>query len=315
MKALVTGGAGFIGSHLAEALWKKGYRVVVLDNLSTGKPSNLDWSVGKIEFVRGDVRDLGLVARLVEGCDVVFHEAAVASVPRSVDDPLNTNDHNLNGTLTILEAARSARVRRVVFASSSAVYGHGIPPSQREEHPLDPLSPYALQKATGEQYCRMFWRLYGLETVALRYFNIFGPRQSFDSPYAGVIAKFCVAFLEGKQPTIFGDGHQTRDFTYVSNAVHANLLAAEAPAERVAGRVFNIGSARATSILDLWQALSELTGFHPEPKFGPERQGEVRNSVANLETAECLLGYKVQVGLEEGLRRTLEFYKTAAVKG
>lgn len=283
----------------------------VLDNLSTGNLQNLGWRRpgDAIDFVEGDIRDMELVKRAVQGCDVVFHEAAVASVPRSVEDPVGTNDQNLNGTLIVLTAARDARVRRFVFASSSAVYGASTAACQEESDALDPLSPYALHKAAGEQYCRMFWRLYGLETVALRYFNIFGPRQAFDSPYSGVIAKFCTAFLEKTAPTIFGDGQQTRDFSYVANVVHANLLAAEAPAERVAGRVFNVGSGNARSVLDLWNTLSSLTGFCPAPQFAPARAGDVLHSVASLDTARRELGYEVQVGWEEGLRRTLEYYR------
>ncbi|HOK76439.1 MAG TPA: SDR family oxidoreductase [Verrucomicrobiota bacterium] len=311
MNALVTGGAGFIGSHIAEALCRRGHWVRVLDNLTTGNLQNLGWRQpgDEINFVEGDIRDMELVTRVVQGCDVVFHEAAVASVPRSVEDPVGTNDHNLNGTLIVLTAAREARVRRFVFASSSAVYGASTAACQKENDALDPLSPYALHKAAGEQYCRMFWRLYGLETVALRYFNIFGPRQAFDSPYSGVIAKFCTAFLEKTAPTIFGDGQQTRDFSYVANVVHANLLAAEAPAERVAGRVFNVGSGNARSVLDLWNTLSSLTGFCPSLQFAPARAGDVRHSVASLDIARRELGYEVQVGWEEGLRRTLEYYR------
>lgn len=314
MNALVTGGAGFIGSHIAEALCRKGHRVRVLDNLSTGNLQNLEWRRpgDDIDFVEGDIRDMELVKRAVQGCDVVFHEAAVASVPRSVEDPVGTNDQNLNGTLIVLTAARDARVRRFVFASSSAVYGASAAACQKEDDPLDPLSPYALHKAAGEQYCRLFWRLYRLETVALRYFNIFGPRQAFDSPYSGVIAKFCTAFLEKTPPTIFGDGQQTRDFAYVANVVHANLLAAQAPAERVAGRVFNVGSGHARSVLDLWNTLANLTGFRPALQFAPARAGDVRHSVASLDIAWRELGYQVQIGWEEGLQRTLEYYRSNA---
>lgn len=314
MNALVTGGAGFIGSHIAEALCRKGHHVRVLDNLSTGNLQNLGWRQpgDAIDFVEGDIRNIELVRRVVQECDVVFHEAAVASVPRSVEDPVGTNDQNLNGTLIVLTAARDARVRRFVFASSSAVYGASNAACQKEDDPLDPLSPYALHKAAGEQYCRMFWRLYGLETVALRYFNIFGPRQAFDSPYSGVIARFCTAFLEKTPPTIFGDGQQTRDFAYVANVVHANLLAAQAPTERVAGRVFNVGSGHARSVLDLWNTLSNLTGFCPALQFAPARAGDVRHSVASLDIARRELGYEVQIDWEEGLRRTLEYYRSKA---
>jgi UDP-glucose 4-epimerase len=293
---------------------RKGHHVRVLDNLSTGNLQNLGWRQpgDAIDFVEGDIRNIELVRRVVQECDVVFHEAAVASVPRSVEDPVGTNDQNLNGTLIVLTAARDARVRRFVFASSSAVYGASNAACQKEDDPLDPLSPYALHKAAGEQYCRMFWRLYGLETVALRYFNIFGPRQAFDSPYSGVIARFCTAFLEKTPPTIFGDGQQTRDFAYVANVVHANLLAAQAPTERVAGRVFNVGSGHARSVLDLWNTLSNLTGFCPALQFAPARAGDVRHSVASLDIARRELGYEVQIDWEEGLRRTLEYYRSKA---
>lgn len=314
MNVLITGGAGFIGSHLAEALCKLGARVRVLDNLSTGHLQNLEWRQpgDEIEFFQGDVRDAALIKHVVTGCDVVFHQAAVASVPRSVEDPLGTNDQNLNGTLVVLIAARDAGVRRFMFASSSAVYGASAAPSQSESFFPDPLSPYALQKAAGEQYCRMFWRLYGLETVALRYFNIFGPRQSFDSPYSGVIARFCTAFLEKRTPTIFGDGRQTRDFAYVANVVHANLLAAQAPVASVAGRVFNIGSGRARSVLDLWDTLANLTRHAPTPQFAPARPGDVPHSLADISAARSDLGYEVKVGWEEGLKLTLESYHPRA---
>lgn len=312
VNALVTGGAGFIGSHLAEALCRRGAKVRVLDNLSTGNPRNLEWKRpgDAIEFVRGDIRDCALVDRLVAGCDCVFHQAAVASVPRSVEDPAGTNEQNLTGTLTLLLAARNAGVKRFVFASSSAIYGASSASVQRESDAPDPLSPYALQKYTGEQYGRMFWSLYGLETVALRYFNIFGPRQAADSPYSGVIARFCAACVENQPPTILGDGKQTRDFAYVTNAVHANLLAAEAPRDRVAGRVFNIGCGRARSVLELWNGLASITGSTMTPRFAPARQGDVRHSVADISAARCDLGFEVQFGWEEGLRLTLDFYRS-----
>jgi UDP-glucose 4-epimerase len=317
MNILVTGGAGFIGSHLAEALCRRGARVRVLDNLSGGNRRNLDWrrTGDELDFVEGDIRDLPLVRRLVAGCDWVFHEAAVASVPRSVEDPIGTNEQNLTGTLNVLVAARDARVKRLVFASSSAIYGASAALAQKESDPPDPRTPYALQKYAGERYGQMFQQLYQLETVALRYFNIFGPRQAFDSPYSGVIAKFCTACLHGDVPTIFGDGGQTRDFAHVDNAVFANLLAAEAPGERVAGRVFNVGVGQCRSVRELWQALRALVGRAVTPKFAPARAGDIPHSLADLSAAEQDLGYQVRVGWEEGLRRTLEFYQAPAQSG
>jgi nucleoside-diphosphate-sugar epimerase len=311
MNVLVTGGAGFIGSHLAQALCARGAAVRVLDNLSVGSRQNLAWAGSKdaLEFIEGDVRDLALLRQLASGCEWVFHEAAVASVPRSVEDPIGTNDQNLTGTLNVLVAARDAGVKRLVFASSSAIYGASEAPVQKESDPPSPLTPYALQKYAGERYAQMFWHLYGLETVALRYFNIFGPRQAFDSPYSGVIAKFCTACLAGQSPTIFGDGTQTRDFAHVANAVQANLQAAQAPRDRVAGRVFNVGVGEARSVLALWETLGALTGRALAPKFAPPRPGDIGHSLGDLADARADLGYAVQVGWEPGLRETLAWYR------
>ena len=311
MKALVTGGAGFIGSHLAEALCRRGARVTVLDNLSQGNVTNLGWKRNgdELEFVHGDVLDEKLTRQLVTGCDWVFHEAAMPSVPLSVAEPLATNTQNLDATLRLLVLARDAGVKRFVFASSSAIYGDTDIAAKHERLPPNPLSPYALQKYAGERYAQLFHQLYGLPTVSLRYFNVFGPRQGFDSPYSGVIAKFCTAMPAGKTPVIFGDGQQTRDFTYIDNVVSANLLAAEVPAEKVAGKVFNIAGGKSISLLDLVSELNRLTGQNLQPKFESARAGDVKSSLADISTAEKMLGYKPSVDWREGLQRTLEFYR------
>jgi UDP-N-acetylglucosamine/UDP-N-acetyl-alpha-D-glucosaminouronate 4-epimerase len=311
MKALVTGGAGFIGSHLAEALCRRGARVVALDNLSLGKLENLNWRRGgdELEFVQGDIRDEQLLAKILPGCDWVFHEGALPSVPRSVAEPLESNDQNLNGTLQVLLAARDAKVKRFIFASSSAIYGDVDAPLKHEGLPPNPLSPYALQKYAAEKYAQLFHRLYGLETVSLRYFNIFGPRQAFDSPYSGVIAKFCTAMLRGEAPVIFGDGGQSRDFTFVSNAVAANLLAVEAPAKRVAGGVFNVACGKSISLLQLVADLNRLTNRNLQPRFEPPRAGDVRSSCADISAAQRGLDYQAKTGWMDGLKATLEWYR------
>jgi len=311
MKALVTGGAGFIGSHLAEALCRRGARVVVLDNLSSGSLGNLDWRRGDdgLEFIEGDVRDKNLLAKAVSGCDWVFHQAAQASVPYSVAMPLESNAHNLEGTLNLLVAARDAGVKRFLFASSSAIYGNDGAALKREGLPPNPLSPYALQKYAGEKYAQLFHRLYGLETVALRYFNIFGPRQAFTSPYSGVIAKFCTRMLRGEAPVIFGDGRQSRDFTFIGDAVAANLIAAEAPSERAAGKVFNIATGQSITLLQLVVELNRLTGQRLQPRFEPPRPGDVRSSQADISAARRELGYESKTTWEQGLAATLEHYR------
>lgn len=314
MKALVTGGAGFIGSHITEALCRKGAEVIVLDNLSLGNPDNLSWKKpgDKVDLVEGDIRDRDLLAKLMPGVEWVFHQGALPSVPRSVAEPLESNSQNLDGTLNVLLAARDAGVKRLMFASSSSIYGNADAPAKYEGLPVQPLSPYALQKYGGERYCQLFHQLYGFETVALRYFNIFGPRQAFDSPYSGVIAKFCTFMLEGKQPVIFGDGSQARDFTFVDNAVAANLLAAEAPADRAAGKVFNVAAGHSIDLIRLVNDINKLTGQQLQPRFEPARAGDVLHSLADISAARAGLNYDVKVGWEEGLRRTLEFYQAAS---
>ncbi len=311
MKAIVTGGAGFIGSHLAQALCRRGARVVVVDNLSLGSEANLAWCQpgDQLEFVKGDVADERLARDLVQGADWVFHEAALPSVPISVDRPLETNRDNLDAALLWLVAARDAKVRRFMFASSSAVYGNHPAPAKQEGLPPDPLSPYALQKYAAERYGQLFHQLYGLETVSLRYFNVFGPRQSFNSPYSGVIARFCTNMLGGQRPTVLGDGLQSRDFVYIDNVVAANLLAAERPAEAVAGKVFNVGGGQSINLLQLIQEINLQTGQRLEPEFGPARAGDVRSSLADISAARTGLAYTPAVSWQTGLGHTLEFYR------
>lgn len=314
MKALVTGGAGFIGSHLAEALCRRGAQVIVLDDLSLGDKANLAWKRkgDALRFVEGDMADEKLVRRLISGCDWVFHEAAMPSVPRSVAEPARSNLQNLDATLQLLVLARDAGVKRFLFASSSAIYGDSDAPAKHEALPPNPLSPYALQKYAAEKYGQLFHQLYGLPAVALRYFNVFGPRQSFDSPYSGVIAKFCTAMLAGSAPVIYGDGLQSRDFTFIENVVAANLLAAGAPAEKVAGKVFNIAGGQGVSLLQLLSELNRLTGQKLKPRFEAARAGDVRSSKADIRAAQNELGFRCRVSWREGLKRTLEFYRQMA---
>jgi UDP-glucose 4-epimerase len=315
MKVLVTGGAGFIGSHLAEALCRRGADVVVLDNLSLGNISNLNWKRkgDLLEFVRGDVTNEKLARRLMAGCEWVFHEAALPSVPSSVAKPVQSNTHNLDATLQLLVLAKDAGVKRFVFASSSAIYGDIDAAMKHEQLPPDPLSPYALQKYAAEKYGQLFYQLHGLTTVSLRYFNVFGPRQAFDSPYSGVIAKFCTNFLQGRAPIIYGDGKQSRDFTCIENVVQANLLAVKAPAGKIAGKVFNIATGRSISLLELVAELNYLTGQSLTPQFKPARAGDVRFSTANITAARKNLGYRPKITFREGLKKTLDFYRSSDV--
>jgi UDP-glucose 4-epimerase len=311
MKALVTGGAGFIGSHIAEALCNRGIEVIVLDNLSLGTVQNLAWKTPahRLQLINGDVADSELLQRIVPGCDWIFHQAALPSVPVSISKPFETNQQNLDATLSLLIVARDCQVKRFIFASSSAIYGEGDTAGKRESDPPKPLSPYALQKYAAERYGQIFHQLYGLETVSLRYFNVFGPRQSFDSPYSGVIAKFCTAMLAGKTPTIFGDGLQSRDFTAIQNVVQANLLAAEAAANRVAGRVFNIAAGQSITLLDLIAEINRQTMQKIIPNFEPGRAGDIRSSQADISSITQALGYSPKVSWEEGILQTLEFYR------
>jgi UDP-N-acetylglucosamine/UDP-N-acetyl-alpha-D-glucosaminouronate 4-epimerase len=305
--ALVTGGAGFIGSHLVDALLAAGWRVRVLDDFSTGRESNLDGSRASVELVRGDLCDGTTLARAVAGVEVIFHQAAVPSVPRSVAEPVRTHAVNATGTLLLLEAARSAGVRRVVYAASSSAYGDTPQLPKVETMPANPRSPYALQKWTGETYCRLYSELYGLETVALRYFNVYGPRQNPASEYAAVVPRFIVACLEQRQPVVYGDGRQTRDFTFVGDAVRANLLAADAAG--AAGSMLNVAGGRRVSLLELLGAVAEITGISVEPRHEPSRPGDVRDSLADLSRARSLLGYEPEVALREGLARTVDHFR------
>lgn len=304
---LVTGGAGFIGSHIAERLVREGFPVRVLDDFSSGKAANLESIRNEVELIEGDIRDVNLVSEATKGVEIVFHEAALGSVPRSVADPLTTHEVNITGTLNVLLAARDAGVRRVVYASSSSVYGETPVLPKREEMTPQPLSPYALSKLSGEYYATVFKHVYGFEVTSLRYFNIFGPRQDPESQYAAVIPRFIAALLSGESPVVFGDGLQSRDFTYVDNVVEANLLAAEA--DGVAGQAFNVACGGRYTLRDLLSRLKSIIGSEIEPIHEPARTGDVRDSQASIEAAERMLNYRVSVGFEEGLRRTVEWYR------
>ncbi len=305
---LVTGGAGFIGSHLVERLVQLGAKVRVLDDFSTGKRGNIAHLLERVELVEGSLTDVATVRQVVQGVDFVFHQGAFPSVVRSVEDPLTTHQVNATGTLFLLLAAREGKVKRVVFASSSSVYGDTPTLPKREDMPPMPQSPYALSKLVGEHLCRLFWQLYGLETVSLRYFNIFGPRQDPTSQYAAVIPRFVTALLKGEPPTIYGDGEQTRDFTFVENCVQANLLAATV--EGIAGEVFNVGAGRQTSVNELFRLIRSLIGADRiEPIYAPPRQGDVRHSLADITKARQKLGYEPTISLQEGLARTIEWFR------
>ncbi len=311
---LVTGGAGFIGSHLTERLLRDGARVRVLDNFSTGSVANLAFAGSSddgLEVIRGDIRDLATVQRAAAGASVIYHQAAMRSVPRSVDDPLGANENNVTGTLNVLEAARRAGVRRVVYASSSSVYGDRPDLPKREDQPPSPVSPYAVSKAAGEQYAAVWSRLYGVETVGLRYFNVFGPRQDPASEYAAVIPRFILWAIQGRPLEVHGDGAQSRDFTYIDNVVEANVLAARAPG--VAGEVFNVGCGARVSLLEIAGQLEALLGRTVERRHTPPRPGDVRHTLADVAKAERLLGYRPLVGFEEGFRRTFEYFKGGAL--
>ena len=305
---LVTGGAGFIGSHLAEALLKRGDSVRIVDNFSSGKKENLRPGA---EVIEGDLADEGVAARAVAGCDYVLHQAAVPSVPRSVNDPLGTHRANVDATIQLLVAARDAKVQRLVFAGSSSTYGNSAVLPKREDMRPAPLTPYAMQKHMGEQYCQLFTSLYGLETVTTRYFNVFGPRQAPDSPYSGVISLFIRALMAKRAPLIHGDGRQTRDFTYVTNVVDGVLRAATA--EKVSGEVINIATGGRISLLELVRAIQLILGTNVAPTFGPAREGDVKESQADIFKARKLLGYEPRVPFEEGLRHTAAWFKSMSV--
>jgi UDP-N-acetylglucosamine/UDP-N-acetyl-alpha-D-glucosaminouronate 4-epimerase len=312
MRYVVTGGAGFIGSNTVDELVRRGHSVVVLDDLSSGKEENLADSRNKISFIKGSITDLEAVRKAMQEADYVLHLAARTSVPRSVKDPLETNRINVDGTLNVLIAARDAKVKRIVFAASSSAYGETPTLPKIETMQPGPISPYGVTKYFGELYAQTFGRVYGLENVSLRYFNIFGPRQDPGSPYSGVLAKFCTAFIDETQPVIFGDGEQTRDFTYVDNAVSANLLACEAP--NISGKVFNIGVGGRYSLNQTVELLRNISGRKLEVKYDPPRDGDIRDSQADITQARTLLGYEPQVDFEQGLRRTFDWYRAARTK-
>jgi UDP-glucose 4-epimerase len=299
---LVTGGAGFIGSHLAEELLRRGHHVRVADNLITGKRRNLDQIAG-VEFFEGDLADLPFAQHAVAGMDFVLHQAAIPSVPRSVKDPITSNRANADATLNVLVAARDAGVKRLVFAGSSSEYGNTPTLPKREDMPSSPLSPYALQKVSGTTYCQMFYRLYGFEAVSIRYFNVFGPRQDPGSPYSGVISVFATALGEGRRPVIYGDGEQTRDFTYVANVVDGVLRACAAP--KAPGEAINVACGTRISLNRLLTVMNEIAGTKLQAIYKDERPGDVKDSQADISKAQALLGYQPIVGLEEGLRHTL----------
>jgi UDP-glucose 4-epimerase len=307
---LITGIAGFIGSALARAVLAQGDGVRGIDNLSTGNRENLSEILNRIDFHEADLLDLDAARQACRGVDYVLHEAAIPSVPKSVMDPLGSNRANVDATVNVLVAARDAKVKRVVYAASSSAYGDTPTLPKREDMPPNPISPYAVAKLAGEYYMISFYRCYALETVCLRYFNIFGPRQDPSSPYSGVLAKFITQMLNGEQPTILGDGKQSRDFTYVDNAVDANLLACQASAGEVAGRVFNVATGRRIDLNETFRVLKQLIEYTGEAKYGPERAGDVKHSLADMSRAEQHLGYKPRVDFEEGLRRTIEWYRS-----
>jgi UDP-glucose 4-epimerase len=311
---LVTGGAGFIGSHIAQGLLARGDRVRVLDNLSTGDPRNVELLGSDVEFIKGDVTDPQAVAKAVKGVDCIFHEAALASVPRSVEEPLATHAACVTGTLVVLDEARKAGVRRLVYAASSSAYGDQPTSSKRETDLPAPISPYGAAKFAAESYCAAFSATYGFETVAIRYFNVFGPRQDPNSQYSAVIPLFITAMLAGRQPVVYGDGGQSRDFTFIENVVHGNLLAADADAKLVSGRVFNVANGRSTSLLQLLDELNSLLGTKIKPVHKDARVGDVRESLADITQARDRLKYEPLVSFEEGLRRSIEYYRTIAAR-
>lgn len=308
-KILVTGGAGFIGSNLTEALLQRGHFVRILDDFSTGKRENLifDKAYPSPEVIKGDIREFSTCQKAVKGIEYVFHQAALPSVQRSIEDPETSNAINVGGTLNILLAAREEKVKRVIYASSSSVYGDTPTLPKHEEMPPDPLSPYALQKYIGEQYCRLFYQLYGLDTISLRYFNIFGPKQDPNSLYSAVIPKFIDALLQGRPPIIFGDGEQSRDFTYIENVVQANLLAMSA--EHLHGEAINIACGKRISLNQLLNVLKEILGSKLSPIYQEPRKGDVKHSLADIRKGKEIINYEPTVGIEIGLKKTVEFFQ------
>jgi len=307
---LITGIGGFIGSSLARALLAAGEQVRGVDNFSTGKRENLTEIRDRIDFREADILDLDAMHKACAGVDFIFHEAAIPSVPKSVLDPLGSNRANIDGTVHVLVAARDEKVKRVVYAASSSAYGDTPTLPKHEGMKPDPISPYAVAKLASEQYMISFYRCYGLETVCLRYFNVFGPRQDPSSPYSGVLAKFITQMLSGEQPTAFGDGEQSRDFTYIDNVVVANLLACKAPAEKAAGQVFNVATGRRVTLNETFQLLQGLTAYAGSLNYGPERGGDIKHSLADIAKAEAALNYEPVIDFEEGLRRTVKWYRS-----
>jgi len=306
---LITGIGGFIGSSLARALLSRGEQVRGVDNFSTGKRENLADILTRVDFRESDILDLNAMHQACAGADFVLHQAAIPSVPKSVLDPLASNRANIDGTVNVLVAARDAKVKRVVYAASSSAYGDTPTLPKHEAMKPDPISPYAVAKLASEQYMISFYRCYGLETVALRYFNIFGPHQDPSSPYSGVLAKFITLMLRGEQPAIYGDGEQSRDFTFIDNAVEANLLACSAPAAKAAGQVFNVATARRVTLNETFKLLQGLTSYTGQPRYEPERGGDIKHSLADISKAEAGLAYKPKVDFEAGLRRTVDWYR------
>lgn len=307
---LVTGGAGFIGSHIVDELVWRGQQVRVLDNFLTGKRQNLAKYLADIELIEGDIRNLATIQQAMQGVDYVLHQAALPSVPRSVADPATSHEVNATGTLNVLIAARDAQVKRVVYASSSSVYGNNPAPVKQEDMPTNPLSPYAVSKLAGENYCKVFYQVYGLETVVIRYFNVFGPDQDPNSPYAAVIPKFITLMLRGEPPPVDGDGTQSRDFTYVANVVDGNLRAATQP--DIAGRVFNVACGLSFSLLQLIAHINSILGTDHEPIFRELRPGDIKHSLADISAAREELGYRPVVSFEEGLKLTVESFRQAS---
>lgn len=310
---LVTGGAGFIGSNLVGALLERGHSVRVIDDFSTGYRHNLTPYEGKIELLEGDLAQMEIAQQAVDDIDLIFHKAALPSVPRSISDPIESNRAGVDATLNLLISARDAGVKRLVYASSSSVYGDQDPDKAKVETMVSqPISPYGVSKMAAERYCQVFHIAYGFEAVALRYFNVFGPGQDPSGGYAAVIPKFATAMLSGQQPTIYGDGEQTRDFTYIGNVIHGNLLAAEAPAEKVAGEVFNLAAGGQTSLNELVEMMQEFTGFDQPAKHDPPRTGDIRHSRADISKAQQRMGYEPVFTMLEGLRKTVDWYREQA---
>ncbi len=306
-KALITGGAGFIGSHIADALLEAGCKVSIIDDLSSGNLGNIANIMDKIDFYQGEITDQDIMANACAGCEVIFHEAAQVSVPKSIENPIFSAMSNDIGTLMVLDIARKSGAKRVVMASSSAVYGDA-PESPKHENMIpDPLTPYAVQKLTGEYNAKIYYRIFGLETVCLRYFNVFGPRQDPSSPYSGVISIFMNKVASKQVPTIFGDGRQTRDFVFVKDVVRSNLLAASSP--KASGKVFNVGTGRSITINRLWEAIADLSGYKAAPNYAPYRSGDIFESLANIDLIKYELGFMPEYSLEKGLEITMDWYK------